>query len=102
MPSKPNTAAKELRTLMSTLSVIRILNYVSQTPMGSADISKRLRTTGTAIDDISLNRTLFRLRRQGWLTAKNSNWSPTLDGRKALKIAISGLKDLAHLTRDNQ
>jgi len=88
--------------LFSTLSVIRVLNYVSRTPMLSADISKRLRASGTVIDGPSLNRTLLRLRRKGWLTKRNSSWSPTPEGRKALKLAISGLKDLAHLTCDYQ
>ena len=99
MRPKPNAAAKELRSLLSTLSVIRILNYVSQTPIRSAAIGEQLRSSGTPINGPSLNRTFLRLHRRGLIKAKNSSWLLTPAGRKALKLATSGLKHLARLKR---
>ena len=92
-------AEKELRSLSSTQSVIRILNCVSASPRNSVEIGQRLRSNSTTIDSASLKRTLLRLRRHRWLTAKKDVWSLTPAGRKAFKFALAGLKDLVHLTR---
>jgi hypothetical protein len=100
MRPKPNPAEKELRSLLSTLSVIRILNCVSQTPMSSDNISEHLRANNTAIDGPSLNHSLLRLRRSGLLKTKTSVWALTPEGRIALKLAISGLKDVTRLSHD--
>jgi hypothetical protein len=66
--------------------------------MDNADITERLRATGTPLDGPSLNRTLARLRRNGWLKKKGSSHSITTAGRKALRLAASALKDLIALT----
>lgn len=96
---QPKAARKQVHSLLSTLSLIRILNCVSHTPRQSAEIAKRLRANGTTADTTSQNRTLQRLRRNNWLVAKNSTYSLTSEGRKALEFARSGLKDLVYLTR---
>jgi DNA-binding PadR family transcriptional regulator len=94
-----SAAAKELRSLSFTVLAIRILTYVSKAPADKANITQRLRTSGTPIDRASLNRSLARLRRHGWLRTKDSLHSMTPAGRKALKLAVSRLKDLAALTK---
>ena len=99
MRPRPNAAEKELRSLLLAVSLIRILNCVSKTPMPIGEISKQLRTNGTAIDGPSLNRTLLSLHRRGLAKTRNCAWSLTPDGRKALKLAISGVKELTPLIR---
>jgi hypothetical protein len=97
-PRNPAAAQKELRSLASSLAVIRILNYIADAPLGAARLRERLSANGRPLDPASLSRTLARLRRQGWLKTKISLHSITPAGRDALKRAISGLKNLAVLT----
>jgi hypothetical protein len=100
MPSSARVRQKEIRSLLCSFLVIRILKYTANEPLATARLAERLGAANPALDARFLDRTLLRLRRQGLLTAKNSSWSLTSEGRKALKLAISGLKDLARLTHD--
>jgi len=87
------TTAKELRSLLATFTLIRILKHAADASATTADFCRRLPTEDTA----SLKRTLVQLRRKGWLIAKNSEWFLTSEGRKALDLAVKGLEDLVDL-----
>jgi DNA-binding IclR family transcriptional regulator len=93
MRPQSTTTAKEFRSLLATLTVIRILKHAADAPTTAANLCQRLPTKDTS----SLNRTLVRLRRNGWLTEKTSEWSLTPEGRKALNLAVRGLEDLVGL-----
>jgi hypothetical protein len=82
---------KEIRSLLATLVTVRILKCIADERLDD------LRATDT-ISDPLLNLSLRRLRRRGLIKAKGSQHSLTPAGRKALKLAVSGLKQLAALT----
>jgi hypothetical protein len=92
MPSAP---LAEIRSILSTLVTIRTLKHVAN---GRPESLRN--TDGTS--DLFLNRTLLRLRRQGLIKSKGSQHSLTPAGRKALKLAISGLKTTTSLTSPSQ
>jgi len=91
-------AAKELRSLLSSLAAIRVLKYIADQPLDTARLRERLRARGTALDTAILNHTLLRMRRHGWLQSKNHAHSITPQGREALEVAMSGLKNHLALT----
>jgi DNA-binding HxlR family transcriptional regulator len=91
--TQSTATAKELRSLLGSFGVIRILKHAADAPGTTADLCRRLRTK----DTVSLSRTLARLRRKGWLTTKSSEWSLTSKGRKALDLALRGLEDIEGL-----
>src|SRR5258705_6954956 len=43
-------AAKELRSLLSSLAAIRVLKYIADQPLDTARLRERLRARGTALD----------------------------------------------------
>jgi hypothetical protein len=87
-----------MRSFASSFALIRILHHAAGTPLDTPQLRERLSAKGASLDNQSLNRALSRLRRHGWLKTKNSGHSLTPAGRKALKLATAGLKNLARLT----
>jgi len=88
-------AAKELRSLTSSFLVVRMLNQIADEPVDAARLHERLRAKDTALNPASLNHTLARLRRHGWLRTRGSLHTLTPAGRNALKLAASALERLA-------
>jgi len=97
-PRNPAAASKELSSLASTFVLIRIMKHAADAPLDTARLRERLNANGRPLAPVSLNRILVRLRRHGWLNTKDSFHSLTPAGRKALKLATSGLKTLAGFT----
>jgi hypothetical protein len=93
-----DAGAKELRSLLSSLAAIRILQYIAGQPLDASRLRERLHANGH-LATASLHRTLLRLRRQGMTTLKGSAHVLTPAGRKALGLAISGLKNIVAITR---
>jgi hypothetical protein len=92
-----SAAATELRSLISSFVVIRILKHIADTPLDTAQLCQLLKSSALALDSPSLNRTLLRMRRHGWLKTTDSLHSITPAGRKALNLAVSGLRDIVAL-----
>ena|SRR5580765_3537426 len=90
-------AARELHSLTSAFSLIRILHLMADTPLDTRELGKRV-SAKTAMDPASVSRSLFRIRRHGWLKTNGSLHSLTPAGREALRLAASALKDLADST----
>ena len=94
MATRPNAAAKEIRSILTAFATVRILKRIAD---GSAR-RDTIRPVLPASEAYCLDRTLARLRRRGWLKSTNSELSLTREGRKALRAATSSLKPLAELT----
>jgi DNA-binding PadR family transcriptional regulator len=93
-----SAAATELRSLVSSFVVIWILKHIADRPLDTARLCQLLKSSAWALDSSSLNRTLLRMRRHGWLKTEDSLHSITPAGRRALNLAVFGLKDVLTVT----
>jgi hypothetical protein len=87
--------SRELHSLTSNFTKVRILHYAAAGPIGRSALLLRLRAHHPAITPGSLNRLLASMARLGWLkiTAPPA-YSLTPNGRRALKPARDALQDL--------
>jgi hypothetical protein len=94
--ASPSQALRELHSLTSNFTKVRILHYAAAGPIGRSAMLLRLRVHHPALNPASLNRLLASMARLGWLkiTAPPA-YSLTPRGRRALNAARDALRDFA-------
>jgi PadR family transcriptional regulator PadR len=97
------TRATETATLLLSFCKVRILHYAAAKPVPSLAILERLLSHGCTISSATLQRTLLRMSRNGWLKSKAipakthrhpRNYSLTPKGRTVLGLARKTLNQL--------
>ena len=86
---------RELRSLLLSLHIIRVLHLLRSGPLTPALISERLSLPYRNGPAPGVDRTLLRLRRRGWIRAADAALVLTPQGEHALTSACSDL-DLLH------
>src|SRR6516165_9808586 len=95
-PKKPAAkSARELHSLISSFTIVRILHYAAQSISGD-ELIDRLHGRGCRIPTETLNRTIRLMARRGWLRTKGIpgggppqplGYALTKQGQKVLDLA---------------